>query len=134
MKDVLCGLGCHEAWTATFVTEDDQTAGGFEPPYVEVTNPLVESERFLRASMAPGLVRAVLYNTERRQGDVRLFEVGSVFWLAGDPAGDGGRSATGRRPGASECGLRRRGRRCLDGDGGLADHRRRLPDRRVGVG
>ncbi len=90
MKDVLCGIGCHEAWTATFVTQDDQMTAGFEPPYVEVTNPLVESERFLRASMAPGLVRAVLHNTERRLGDVRLFEVGSVFWLNGDPAGEEG--------------------------------------------
>ncbi len=46
---------------------------------MEVTNPLVESERFLRTSMVSGLVRAVLHNAERRQSDVRLFEVGSVF-------------------------------------------------------
>jgi phenylalanyl-tRNA synthetase beta chain len=44
-----------------------------------LTNPLVESERFLRSSMMPGLLRAVLYNAERRQRDIRLFEVGSVF-------------------------------------------------------
>ena len=55
---------------------------------MEVTNPLVESERFLRSSMMPGLVRAVRFNTERRQGDLRLFEVGTVFDLAEDsPAG-----------------------------------------------
>jgi phenylalanyl-tRNA synthetase beta chain len=88
LKDVVCGTGAHEAWTTTFVTEDDQVAAGFPPPYVEVTNPLVESERFLRASMAPGLIRAVLYNTERRQGDLRLFEVGSVFHHPGGPAPD----------------------------------------------
>ncbi len=57
----------------------DQVNSGFDPPYIEVTNPLVESERFLRSSMMPGLVRAVVYNTERRQDDVRLFEVGTVF-------------------------------------------------------
>ncbi len=79
LKDVLCGLGASEAWTETFVSESDQVRSGEEPPYVEVTNPLVESERFLRASMMPGLVRAVVSNTERRQGAVRLFEVGSVF-------------------------------------------------------
>jgi phenylalanyl-tRNA synthetase beta chain len=89
VKDILCGTGCHEAWTATFVTEPDQMVAGFAPPYVEVTNPLVEAERFLRSSMAPGLVRAVLHNTERRLGGVRLFEVGSVFWLRADPGGDG---------------------------------------------
>ena len=61
------------------MTESDQVGTGFDPPYVEVTNPLVESERYLRSSMAAGLIRAVVYNTERRQGGVRLFEVGSVF-------------------------------------------------------
>ena len=86
---MLCGLGASEAWTAAFVTEADQLAAGFAPPYVEVTNPLVDAERFLRSSMAPGLVRALLYNAERRQGDVRLFEVGSVFRLAEIPTGDG---------------------------------------------
>ena len=92
VKDVLCGIGASEAWTAAFVTEDDQLAAGFAPPYVEITNPLVDAERFLRSSMAPGLVRAVLYNAERRQGDVRLFEVGSVFRIADVP------DETGRRP------------------------------------
>ena len=79
LKDVLCGLGASEAWTAAFVTEADQLAAGFPPPSIEVANPLVDAERYLRSSMAPGLVRAVVYNAERRQGDVRLFEVGSVF-------------------------------------------------------
>jgi len=81
IKDVLCGLGASEAWTTAFLTEADQVAAGFAPPYVEVANPLVDAERFLRSSMAPGLVRAVLYNAERRQGELRLFEVGSVFRL-----------------------------------------------------
>ncbi len=79
LKDVLCGIGASEAWTTAFVTEADQLAAGFTAPYVEVANPLVEAERFLRSSMAPGLVRALVYNAERRQGDIRLFEVGSVF-------------------------------------------------------
>ena len=79
LKDVLCGLGCQEVWTTTFVSESDQVTAGFDPPYVEVTNPLVEAERFLRSSMVPGLIRTVIYNADRRQGEVRLFEVGSVF-------------------------------------------------------
>ncbi len=88
VKDILCGLGSTEAWTSTFVTDRDQTVSGFEPPYVQVTNPLVESERFLRSSMVPGLVRAVIHNTERRHPDVRLFEVGTVFYYPEDPPVD----------------------------------------------
>jgi len=82
-------VGASEAWTTAFLTEDDQLSAGFAPPYIEVTNPLVDAERFLRSSMAPGLVRALLYNAERRQGEVRLFEVGSVFRLAELPSGNG---------------------------------------------
>ena len=89
LKDVLCGIGASEAWTTAFVTESDQVTAGFPPPYIEVTNPLVAAERFLRSSMAPGLVRAIVYNAERRQGDVRLFEVGSVFRLADVPDPEG---------------------------------------------
>ena len=89
LKDVLCGLGATEAWTPAFVTEADQLAAGFGPPYVEVTNPLVEAERFLRSSLVPGLLRALLHNAERRQGDLRLFEVGSVFHRADVPTDDG---------------------------------------------
>ncbi len=80
LKEVLSGLGASEVWTETFVSESDQVLSGVHPPYVEVTNPLVESERFLRSSMMPGLVRALQYNTERRQGGLRLFEVGTVFF------------------------------------------------------
>ena len=85
LREVVAGLGATEAWTETFVTEADQWASAAEPPWIEVSNPLVESERFLRSSMLPGLIRAVAHNAERRQGDVRLFEVGSVFLRTGVP-------------------------------------------------
>jgi phenylalanyl-tRNA synthetase beta chain len=91
LKEVLCAQGCSEAWTATFVSEADQIASGAEGPYVEVTNPLVESERYLRTSMVPGLVRSVVRNTERRQNDIRFFEVGSVFRRDGVPADETGK-------------------------------------------
>ncbi|MGO8870413.1 MAG: phenylalanine--tRNA ligase subunit beta [Acidimicrobiales bacterium] len=88
LKEVFCGLGCSEAWTTTFVSEFDQVHSGFDPPYIEVTNPLVETERFLRSSMVPGLTRAVLYNTDRRQEHIRFFEVGTVFVYPADPPVD----------------------------------------------
>ena len=133
VKDVLCGLGCHEVWTSTFVSESDQRNSGFDPPYVEVTNPLVESERFLRSSMAGGLVRTVVYNTERRQGEVQLFEVGSVFRIADDRSGDrddGPAADIAERLSAI---FARRGRRRVDGDGGVDHRRRRAADRRLGA-
>ncbi|HEX4217805.1 MAG TPA: hypothetical protein VHZ02_05525, partial [Acidimicrobiales bacterium] len=72
-------LGAHEAWTASIVTEMDEAFSGIDEPWITITNPLVSDERFLRASMLPGLLRALAYNTDRRQGALRLFEVGTVF-------------------------------------------------------
>ncbi len=88
VKEVLAGLGASEAWTPAFVTDADQMSAGVAPPYVAVANPLVEAERYLRASMAPGLLRALAYNLERRQGALRFFEVGKVF-APGVPDADG---------------------------------------------
>jgi len=79
VKDVMCGLGADEAWTASIVTERDFAFSGSDDPRITITNPLVSDERFLRASMLPGLLRALAYNADRRQGALRLFEVGTVF-------------------------------------------------------
>jgi phenylalanyl-tRNA synthetase beta chain len=79
VKDVMCGLGAHEAWTASIVTETDEGLSGVDGPWISIANPLVSDERFLRVSMVPGLLRALAYNADRRQGELRLFEVGTVF-------------------------------------------------------
>ena len=86
LREVLCGVGATEVWTELFVSAADQHNAGLDPPYIEVTNPLVESERFLRSSMMSGLLRALRYNTERRQGDLRLFEIGTTFRSPHRPA------------------------------------------------
>ncbi len=78
-RDVLCGLGACEVWTSTFVAESDHAGMGLGGPSVRVANPLVAEENVLRRSMLPGMLRALAYNADRRQGDVRLFEVGTVF-------------------------------------------------------
>jgi phenylalanyl-tRNA synthetase beta chain len=46
---------------------------------VRVQNPLAEDEPFLRASILDTLARRAEFNLNRMQGDVRIFEVGSVF-------------------------------------------------------
>ena len=49
-------------------------------------NPLSAEEGFLRGTLAPGLLRRVEHNLARGVRDVRLFELGTVFF----PAQDGG--------------------------------------------
>jgi phenylalanyl-tRNA synthetase beta chain len=101
VRDVWCGLGATEAWTPSFLTEADHARIGLAGPSVEVANPLVAEESSLRRSMLPGLLRAVAYNADRRQGSVRFFELGTVFSHPGagagrvvERSGAGGRAAS----------------------------------------
>ncbi|MGH9088305.1 MAG: phenylalanine--tRNA ligase subunit beta [Acidimicrobiales bacterium] len=79
VADLLCGLGADEAWTPSLVDDADHARMGLGGPAVAVANPLASEEAWLRRSMLPGLLRAVAYNGNRRQGPVRLFETGTVF-------------------------------------------------------
>jgi len=97
VKDVLVGLGASEGWTDTFVSAAEHADVGLEGPAVRVANPLDAEKPLLRRSLLPGLLGALAHNAGRRQGDVRLFEVGVVFShpVAGAPrvverAGAGG--------------------------------------------
>ena len=107
VRDVLCGLGATEAWTPTFVSDADHGRIGLEGPSVAVANPLVAEEPVLRRSMLPGLLRAVAHNVDRREAEIALFEVGTVFshpdeagWVARRSGSDG--SALARLPGERE--------------------------------
>lgn len=67
----------------------ESVAGGFAPEgagSVPLLNPLSAEEGFLRATLAPGLLRRVEHNLARGVRDVRLFELGTVFF----PAAQGG--------------------------------------------
>jgi phenylalanyl-tRNA synthetase beta chain len=79
VKTVLAGIGASEGWTNTFVSEEAHRLVGLTGPAVRVSNPLIAEEPFLRRSLMPGLLGALAYNASRRQGAIRLFEVGVVF-------------------------------------------------------
>jgi phenylalanyl-tRNA synthetase beta chain len=79
VKSVLSGLGSSEGWTNTFVSEEAHRRVGLRGPAVRVSNPLIAEEPYLRRSLMPGLLGALAYNADRRQGSIRLYEVGVVF-------------------------------------------------------
>ncbi len=78
VRDSVVGLGLLEAWTASFVSDEDFDAVAETPLRVRVTNPLNSEESVLRSSMLVGLARAWGKNVERGTGDVGLFELGTV--------------------------------------------------------
>jgi phenylalanyl-tRNA synthetase beta chain len=79
VKSVLCGIGASEGWTDTFVSDESHLRVGLRGPAVRVSNPLIAEEPYLRRSLMPGLLGALAYNAGRRQGAIRLYEVGVVF-------------------------------------------------------
>jgi phenylalanyl-tRNA synthetase beta chain len=71
VRETLVGAGLLEARPMPFVV------GG--PDFVRVSNPLSETEPYLRREILDTLARRAEYNLSRMRGDVRIFEIGSVF-------------------------------------------------------
>jgi phenylalanyl-tRNA synthetase beta chain len=72
LTDALVGLGFLEARPLSFVAD----AG---PEGVRLRNPLGDSEPYLRSDLVGPLSRRAEYNLDRKQGDLRLFEIGTIF-------------------------------------------------------
>ncbi len=88
----LSAAGYVEALGSVFVGETDWDDLGLrcEDPRrrtLRVANPLADDYPLLRTTLLPGLLRTLARNVARAQGDVGLFEIGSVFLPAiGGPA------------------------------------------------
>lgn len=72
LRDVLTGLGLHEAVTLALGTRQSDEAP-------EVLNPLSREESYLRTGLLAGLARRAEHNWRLMERDVRLFELGHVF-------------------------------------------------------
>ncbi|HZD65326.1 MAG TPA: hypothetical protein VE152_04435, partial [Acidimicrobiales bacterium] len=79
VRAALVGLGVSEAWTSSMVSPEDHQAVGLAGPAIEIENPLAREESVLRATLLPGLLKALAANAARGEEDVALFEVGNVF-------------------------------------------------------
>ncbi|HUQ98650.1 MAG TPA: phenylalanine--tRNA ligase subunit beta [Gemmatimonadaceae bacterium] len=87
LQETLVGSGLNEVRPMPFVADGK---GGT----VRLTNPLAEDEAFLRADLLTTLVGRAEYNLARMQGNVRLFEIGTAFFAAGQsPAVPGPKKA-----------------------------------------
>ncbi len=52
---------------------------GLERPKVEIVNPLLQTQRFMRSSLIPSLLRTALFNEHHYNYDIAIFELGRVF-------------------------------------------------------
>ncbi len=79
VKDLLVNLGYQEAITYSFVEPEIQKLITPDNPGIRLSNPISEDLSEMRTSLWPGLIGALVYNQNRQQNRIRLFEMGSRF-------------------------------------------------------
>ena len=79
VRAAMVGLGLDEVMPVPFLAPGDLERAGLEPDGVTVTNPLVAEESVMRASLRPGILKALAYNASHRLHGLGVFEVGHVY-------------------------------------------------------
>jgi phenylalanyl-tRNA synthetase beta chain len=79
VKDLLVDRGYQEAITYSFVDEDIQNAIAPDSEVIRLKNPISLELSVMRTTLWCGLLKAALYNTNRQQNRVRIFETGLRF-------------------------------------------------------
>lgn len=79
VRAAFVGAGLLEAWTDSFVGDDEFAQTSDAPLRVRATNPMSTTAPVLRGDLLGGLARAWATNVERGAGEVALFEIGNVF-------------------------------------------------------
>jgi len=57
---------------------------GLDRPKVEVLNPLLATQKYMRSSLIPSLLRTAIYNENHYSYDIGIFELGKVFFENGE--------------------------------------------------
>ena len=79
VRDAMVGLGLDEVMPVPFLAPGDLERAGLPADGVTVANPLVAEESVMRASLRPGLLKALAYNASHRLEGLGVFEVGHVY-------------------------------------------------------
>lgn len=79
LKDALVDLGYQEAITYSFVDPVQQQLLFPEASTMVLPNPIAADMSEMRVSLWPGLIQAAVYNQNRQQPRLRLFEQGLTF-------------------------------------------------------
>jgi len=80
VRRALLAAGFHEAIASTFCSAAEAALTAPQPGLVvPLGNPLSEEAGVMRPSLVPGMLALIAGNLHRDVGDVRLFELGTVF-------------------------------------------------------
>ncbi|PZJ77539.1 phenylalanine--tRNA ligase subunit beta [Staphylococcus aureus] len=85
VKEVLEGAGLDQAITYSLVSKEDATAFSMQQRQtIDLLMPMSEAHASLRQSLLPHLIEAASYKVARKNKDVKLFEIGNVFFANGE--------------------------------------------------
>lgn len=85
VKEVLEGAGLDQAITYSLVSKEDATAFSMQQRQtIDLLMPMSEAHASLRQSLLPHVIEAASYNVARKNKDVKLFEIGNVFFANGE--------------------------------------------------
>lgn len=85
VNEVLEGAGLDQAITYSLVSKEDATAFSMQQRQtIDLLMPMSEAHASLRQSLLPHLIEAASYNVARKNKDVKLFEIGNVFFANGE--------------------------------------------------
>lgn len=85
IRSRLVALGMSESLTYSFISPKGYDRLGLpeEHPWrrsIPLLNPLSEAQSVMRTTFLPSLLEAAALNQRRQESDVRLFEIGKVYW------------------------------------------------------
>ena len=83
VRRILAGLGLDEMVSHALIGRADLERSGYRadgPELIHIFNPLSEEHAILRPNLYPSLLAGIAENARWRQSDVRLFDVGKVYW------------------------------------------------------
>jgi len=85
LRAVYASLGFNDTINYSLVSEEEATEYTLEDHHkVRLLMPMTETHSTLRQSLVPGLLNTVQYNAARKQKDLKLLEIGRVFFGSGD--------------------------------------------------
>ena len=85
LRAVYASLGFNDTINYSLVSEEEATEYTLEDHHkVRLLMPMTETHSTLRQSLIPGLLNTVQYNVARKQKNLKLLEIGRVFFGSGD--------------------------------------------------
>lgn len=81
IRECLVGMGADEIITYSLLGKKMVTSSGVSSDsLVTVANPLTSEQEAMRPSLIPGMLNAILWNINRKNKDLKLFEIGNIYF------------------------------------------------------